>query len=189
MLKLQKLLIENDDSEFISCPIVTQDSNIDRKRRSKAVQEYSYGPINPNNENIKYWREKAISLRLGSVEAAKENRCHNCAFFDISTRILTCIDLAPKPYVDRQGEPDTRTPVERLTSNEKIDSKLLHPPGTRSRQDKPQIETEAVNLDADDPSWDTVDAGKSGYCTSLKFMAAGSRSCKIWKQGGPISDN
>jgi hypothetical protein len=191
MVKLQDLIPEHEKShsdEFISCPVVTQDAKINRIRRSKAIQKYSYGPINPNNENIKYWRDKAITSRIGSVDEAKESRCHNCAFFNISVRILTCLDLAPKPHADSQIDTDMRTPAERLGSKEKIDSKLLHPPGTRSKQDQPQIETEAINLDSSDPSWDTVDAGKIGYCTALKFMAAGSRSCRIWKQGGPIKD-
>ena len=41
---------------------------------------------------------------------------------------------------------------------------------------------------ADKDAWDTIEAGKLGYCTMHKFKCAGSRTCNAWITGGPIKD-
>jgi len=45
-------------------------------------------------------------------------------------------------------------------------------------------DTEGAEKDA----WDTIEAGKLGYCTMHKFKCAGSRTCNAWIVGGPIKD-
>jgi hypothetical protein len=49
---------------------------------------------------------------------------------------------------------------------------------------KPDHQNQTPSLEA----WDTVDAGKLGYCTMFKFKCAGSRTCNAWVTGGPVKD-
>ena len=45
-------------------------------------------------------------------------------------------------------------------------------------------DTQGATQDA----WDTIEAGKLGYCMMYKFKCAGSRTCNAWVTGGPIKD-
>ena len=56
-------------------------------------------------------------------------------------------------------------------------------------QDAPVTEPETDDTEgAEKDAWDTIEAGKLGYCTFLKFKCAGSRTCNSWVVGGPIKD-
>jgi hypothetical protein len=56
-------------------------------------------------------------------------------------------------------------------------------------QDAPVTEPELDDTEgAEKDAWDTIEAGKLGYCTFLKFKCAGSRTCDAWVVGGPIKD-
>jgi hypothetical protein len=88
MIKLINILREADAEK---CPAPTQNIGLNLKNRQKAINEYGYGPLNPNEPNNKFWQAKADMWKLDSIEEAKSSRCGNCAAFDITTKTLDCI--------------------------------------------------------------------------------------------------
>lgn len=169
MIKLSKLLKEVE--EEMKCPVATQDIAVNLEHRQKAIDEYGYGPLNPNNPNIKFWKKKAEEWQLDSMEEAKSSRCNNCAAFNITSKMLNCIEkgiASEEEYVPLE-EPVTE--AEETTS-----------PFTSDGNELESDDTEGAAKDA----WDTIEAGKLGYCTFLKFKCAGSRTCNAWVVGGPI---
>ena len=87
MINLRDLIKEED----LKCPPATQDITLNLKNRQKAIDEFGYGPLNPNKPNEKFWEKKVEEWNLDSVEEAKEARCSNCAAFDITKKTLDCI--------------------------------------------------------------------------------------------------
>jgi hypothetical protein len=158
MIKLTDILKEVDDKP--SCPIATQNIAVNLKNRQTAIDRYGYGPLNPNNPNIKFWKEKADMWKLDTIEEAKDSRCNNCAAFNITQRILNCIEKGIE-----SGEKEV--PVAEQEDMEQA----------------PETETDTAK-----DAWDTIEAGKLGYCTFLKFKCAGSRTCSAWVVGGPVKD-
>jgi hypothetical protein len=71
------------------CPAATADINLNLKNRQHAIDEYHYGPANPNKpEN--YWKDAAKVF--GVTEAiSKTMQCSNCAAFDVSDSMRKCI--------------------------------------------------------------------------------------------------
>ena len=165
MIKLVKLLREQE--EGVKCPVATQDIAVNLEHRQKAIDEYGYGPLNPNNPNIKFWKKKAEEWQLDSMEEAKSSRCNNCAAFNITSKMLNCIEKGITAGEEEVtvAEPEMQEQDASVTEPELDD-------------------TEGAEKDA----WDTIEAGKLGYCTFLKFKCAGSRTCDAWVVGGPIKD-
>lgn len=167
MIKLSKLLKEAE--EEMKCPVATQDISVNLEHRQKAIDEYGYGPLNPNNPNIKFWKKKAEEWQLDSMEEAKSSRCNNCAAFNITSKMLNCIEKG-------------------ITSGEK--EVPVSEPAVTEAEEAPITEPETDDTEsAEKDAWDTIEAGKLGYCTFLKFKCAGSRTCNAWVVGGPIKDN
>ena len=165
MIKLANLLKEAE--EEMKCPVATQDISVNLEHRQKAIDEYGYGPLNPNNPNIKFWKKKAEEWQLDSMEEAKSSRCNNCAAFNITSKMLSCIEKG-------------------ITSGEE-EVPVAEP--EMQEQDAPVTEPELDDTEgAEKDAWDTIEAGKLGYCTFLKFKCAGSRTCDAWVVGGPIKD-
>jgi len=79
------------NEEDLKCPPATQDISLNLKNRKKAIDEYGYGPLNPDQPNEKFWQKKANEWNLDDVEEAKSSRCGNCAAFDITKKTLDCI--------------------------------------------------------------------------------------------------
>lgn len=73
------------------CPEATQNIPLNLYNRQTAVRVAKYGPLNPNEPNEEYWKEKASEFG-GSVEEAKSARCGNCIFFDIRKKTIDCIE-------------------------------------------------------------------------------------------------
>lgn len=73
------------------CPPATQDITLNLKNRQKAIDEYGYGPLNPDLPNTKFWMKKVDAWNLDSPEEAKQSRCDNCAAFDQRADTLACI--------------------------------------------------------------------------------------------------
>jgi hypothetical protein len=168
MIKLKDLLKEAE-GEAPKCPVATQNIDVNLEHRQIAIEKYGYGPLNPNNPNVKFWKAKQALWKEETIEAAKSARCNSCAAFNITTRILSCIekglasDAVPEEMPVAEGEDiQTQAPI--------IDPEL--------------DDTEGADKDA----WDTIEAGKLGYCTMHKFKCAGSRTCNAWITGGPIKD-
>ena len=73
------------------CPPATQDITMNLNNRQKAIDEYGYGPLNPDMPNRKFWMKKVDEWNLDSVEEAQSSLCGNCAAFDIRQDTLDCI--------------------------------------------------------------------------------------------------
>ena len=73
------------------CPPATQDIGINLENRQKAIDEYGYGPLNPDLPNTKFWMLKVDEWNLDSMEEAQQSLCGNCAAFDIRQDTLDCI--------------------------------------------------------------------------------------------------
>ncbi len=73
------------------CPPATQDITLNLQNRQKAIDEYGYGPLNPDLPNTKFWMKKVSEWNLDSMEEAQQSLCGNCAAFDIRQDTLDCI--------------------------------------------------------------------------------------------------
>lgn len=76
-----------------SCPIATQDIDVNLKNRQNGIDKYGYGPANPidtDADNQMFWEKKAGMWKC-SVENVKTMRCENCAAFNVSDKIRDCI--------------------------------------------------------------------------------------------------
>lgn len=87
MIRLTNLLNE----EKLKCPPATQDIRLNLRNRQKAIEEYGYGPMNPNKPNENFWEKKVEEWGLDSADEAKEALCGNCAAFDQTKKTLACI--------------------------------------------------------------------------------------------------
>ena len=88
MINLRKIL---NEAEIEKCPAPTQNIELNLQNRQKAINEYGYGPLNPNEPNEKFWQDKADMWKLDNPNDAKKSVCGNCAAFDITTKTLNCI--------------------------------------------------------------------------------------------------
>lgn len=73
------------------CPPATQDISLNLINRKKAIDEYMYGPLDPNKPNEKFWQKIADEWNADSIEEVKSARCGNCAAFDMSKEMQKCI--------------------------------------------------------------------------------------------------
>lgn len=121
-----------------NCPLATHDIDVNLKNRQKAIDEYHYGPADPNHPE-RYWEESAKVFNV-SVKTARGMQCSNCAAFDVSDTMRECIAAG-------------------------------------IRGDEKNIDPNA-----------TINLSDLGYCNFLHFKCAGSRSCKAWVTGGPITE-
>ena len=80
-----------EGSEKTECPPATQDIALNLKNRQKAIDEYGYGPLNPDMPNNTFWMKKVDEWNLDSVDEAKQSLCGNCAAFDQREDTLNCI--------------------------------------------------------------------------------------------------
>jgi hypothetical protein len=78
------------ETEGESCPVETQDIAVNLKNRQKAINVAAYGPADPNNPGD-YWQGKATRMRA-TVEDVVNMKCGNCAFFNVTTPIIRCIE-------------------------------------------------------------------------------------------------
>lgn len=72
------------------CPVATHDIDVNLKNRQKAIDEYHYGPANPD-EPGNYWKDAAKVWTIDE-KTAKTMRCGNCAAFDVSDKTWKCIE-------------------------------------------------------------------------------------------------
>jgi len=121
-----------------SCPTATYDIDVNLKNRQKAIDEYHYGPANPERAED-YW-QKSAKIFAVSVATARTMQCGNCGAFDVSDSMRECI---------ADG-----------------------------------IQGDETGVDANA----SINLADLGYCNFLHFKCAGSRSCKAWVTGGPITE-
>ena len=69
--------------------------DINTANRNRTIKDYSYGPLNPDDEkgSKKFWEDKA-ELWNTTIEAAKQSRCANCGAFDQTKSTLRKIEKA-----------------------------------------------------------------------------------------------
>jgi hypothetical protein len=120
------------------CPTATHDIDVNLKNRQKAIDDYHYGPANPNRAED-YWTKSAKIFNV-STATAKTMQCGNCAAFDVSDSMRNCISKGIKG-------------------------------------DESSVDANA-----------SINLADIGYCNFLHFKCAGSRSCKAWVTGGPITE-
>lgn len=129
--------VKEDKKSGDTCPQATQDPVLNTKNRNKAIKKLGYGPANPAKPGD-FWEEKAEMWEGIPVSTAKNMLCGNCAAFDISPKMLNCIEKG--------------------------------------------LESGDTNV----KGWDTIKAGKLGYCKMHHFKCASKRTCDTWVTGGPI---
>lgn len=85
--------LEIDDDALVaetSCPPATTDIAVNLTNRKKAIRVANYGPLNPQEPNQEYWKERAAVWSV-TPEEAQNSLCGNCAMFSITTKIRQCI--------------------------------------------------------------------------------------------------
>lgn len=87
----KKKTIEANAHETMKCPPATQDIKLNLANRQTAIDEYGYGPLNPDLPNTKFWMKKVDEWNLDSVKDAQQSLCGNCAAFDQRQDTLNCI--------------------------------------------------------------------------------------------------
>lgn len=86
-----KLFLEKAVSSVSeSCPTATQDIEENTKNRNWTIENFKYGPLNPDYPESEFWEAKADMWNT-TIDHAMSARCGNCAAFDQSPRILECI--------------------------------------------------------------------------------------------------
>jgi hypothetical protein len=78
-----------DGMEGDACPVATQDVATNLENRQHALDVAAYGPADPTNPGD-YWEKKAEKMHT-DAETAKGMKCANCAFFNLSPKMLACI--------------------------------------------------------------------------------------------------
>jgi len=71
------------------CPVATRDLHVNVENRQHAIDEYVYGPANPN-EPGDYWERLAKIWDIPVAEASTM-KCLNCAAFNVTPKMKKCI--------------------------------------------------------------------------------------------------
>ena len=89
-----------------ACPVATLDIHVNLKNRNHAIEDYGYGPLNPNEPSKDFWDKKA-KMWMISVDEAKTALCGNCAAFIKTPEMLDCIakgmEAGDEPHMDSSG--------------------------------------------------------------------------------------
>ncbi len=72
------------------CPRATHDIDLNLKNRQRAIDDYHYGPANPDRSES-YWRDAAQRWNI-TEKTARTMTCSNCAAFDVSDKMWACIE-------------------------------------------------------------------------------------------------
>ena len=73
-----------------SCPTATVDIKENTKNRNWTIDEFAYGPLNPDAPDPGFWEKKA-DLWHSDIKTVKTARCGNCAAFDQTNKIMDCM--------------------------------------------------------------------------------------------------
>lgn len=73
-----------------SCPSATTDIEENVKNRNWTIDNFAYGPLNPDRPDPGFWEEKADMWNT-DISTAQTALCGNCAAFDQSNKVLECI--------------------------------------------------------------------------------------------------
>jgi len=84
------LLNKTVDNVNETCPKATLDIKENIKNRDWTIKNYGYGPLNPDYPDIGFWEKKA-ELWNSDVDTVKTAKCGNCAAFDQTSKIISCM--------------------------------------------------------------------------------------------------
>jgi hypothetical protein len=79
-----------EKADVEKCPTATKDVAVNLKNRAKAIAVADYGPLNPGEENAKYWDKMAEEWEVSAADAKKQ-LCGNCAVFVVTPEMKSCI--------------------------------------------------------------------------------------------------
>lgn len=88
-----------------SCPLPTQDIQLNLKNRQNAIDNVGYGPLNPAEPNTEFWQDKATKWKV-TIENAKTARCGNCVFFIRTPAMLECLETGIGSDQEAEGSID-----------------------------------------------------------------------------------
>lgn len=80
--------------KFNKCPTATLNINENLKNRQNAIDNYQYGPANPDKPG-RFWIQIADVWGIDE-KTAKTMKCSNCAAFDVSDQMWACIEAGIK---------------------------------------------------------------------------------------------
>ena len=85
-----QLILQEAEESAASCPLPTQDLKLNTKNRDAAIKakHIQYGPLNLSDED--YWERLAEHWNT-TADVAKQSKCGNCAAFDISPGMESCM--------------------------------------------------------------------------------------------------
>ena len=82
--------LEEAEQKQSGCPIATQDVHVNLDNRQHAIDEYLYGPLDPNQPSDEFWQKIADVWKM-DINDVKTARCHNCAAFNITYKMKQCM--------------------------------------------------------------------------------------------------
>lgn len=162
-----------ETSEESNAPAAITDPAANAEARKVAIDKFGYGPENPNNPSVKFWKNKVRVWKLQMIDEAKARRCNSCKYFNTSYSIS-------KPEVAQNI--DQEAPVQEVSENpfsnsQQVPQKVKQPSIEKAPVEPQQTQDQEPAIS----NWDKIEAGKLGYCTAHKFVAAGSRVCYSFK--------
>lgn len=83
--------LEEAENKSTRCPPATQDIHINLENRQHAIDEYVYGPLDPNQPSTEFWERIADVWNEDDIEKVKSARCNNCAAFNITYKMKQCM--------------------------------------------------------------------------------------------------
>lgn len=90
------------------CPVATHDLDVNIKNRQHAIDEYHYGPANPDRPGD-YWKKLAKMWNIDE-KTARSMQCANCGAFDVSDDMRRCIEDGIRG--DDTAVADARAPID-----------------------------------------------------------------------------
>lgn len=91
---MSREMLDKDHYEAI------KDIHVNLENRNHAIDEYGYGPLNPNEDSKEFWQKKA-DLWNTSIEEAKKSRCYNCSAFNQTPEMINAMAQALGPVGDK----------------------------------------------------------------------------------------
>ena len=88
-MKSFKKFIIISEAKASGCPTATHDIHVNLANRQHAIDEYMYGPANPDKPG-NYWKVAAKQWGIDE-KTARTMQCANCAAFNISDSMYKCI--------------------------------------------------------------------------------------------------
>ncbi len=73
----------------MTCPEATQNPALNQQNQQRTIQQFGYGPEDPDAPNVEFWKDKAGRFHL-PIALASLRRCGNCGAYDVSAEMIQC---------------------------------------------------------------------------------------------------